>query len=283
MYGAIIGDIAGSVYEFNNIKTKDFPFFRSDSDYTDDTVMTVAVAAALEDAALAAPVTKDEMRGLFIRRMREYGRRYPCPMGAYGASFAAWLRSDEDQPYNSCGNGSAMRVSPCALIAGSLEEAETLAELSAEVTHNHPEGIRGAKATAAAVYLAASGAQAEEIRREILSRYYDIRFTLDEIRPYYRFEGTCQKSVPQALEAFFESVSFEDAIRNVISIGGDTDTTGAICGSVAFAYYTRGGADENTAALVREAQKRIPGEFAEAAERFSLLCKTRDRSIPLVL
>lgn len=283
MYGAMIGDISGSVYEFDNIKTKDFPFYREDCDYTDDSVMTAAVAAALAEAAGRAPVTKEEMHALFVRHMRAYGRRYPYPTGAYGAGFAAWLRSDEDRPYNSCGNGSAMRVSPCGLIAGSLEEAETLAAISAEVSHNHPEGIKGAKAVAAAVFMAGNGASIEEIRQMILNRYYDIRFTLDEIRPVYRFEGTCQCSVPQALEAFFESTGFEDAIRNVISIGGDTDTTGAICGSVAFAYYTRNGTDQNIAELVAQAKTILPEEFCLLADDFSRLCGTRDKSIPIVI
>lgn len=231
MYGAIIGDIVGSVYEFDNIKTKDFPFVSKYSQFTDDTVMTVAVASAL----IKSIKQQLPFKPLLIDEMQSFGRKYPN--AGYGGMFSRWLRSDNPQPYNSFGNGSAMRVSPCGLIAVTLEEALSLAKASAEVTHNHPEGIKGAQATAAAVFLAKSGKNKREIAKFINANFYDLDKSLEEIRPNYSFNETCQETVPQALEAFLESESYEDAIRNAISIGGDSDTIGAITGAVAWAYY----------------------------------------------
>ena len=227
MLGAIIGEIVGSVYEWDNIKSKDFPLFREKCFFTDDTVMTIAVADALLNGG-----TADD----FIDSMKRIGRLYPD--SGYGGRFGSWVLSDEREPYNSWGNGSAMRVSPCGWFAESLVEAETLAEKSAAVTHNHPEGIKGAKATAAAIYLARNGKIKDKIKKYIESKYgYDLSRTLDEIRPVYRFNETCQETVPEAIIAFLESHGFEDAIRNAISLGGDSDTLAAITGSIAEAAY----------------------------------------------
>jgi len=233
MFGAMVGDIVGSKYEFHNIHTKDFPLFGEKCDFTDDTVMTVAVANALhvyrEQKSLAA--FRDECAS----QMRRLGREYPGR--GYGGRFAKWLADDAMGPYNSFGNGSAMRVAPVAWAAGSVEEAETLARASAEPTHNHPEGIKGAQAVAAAIYLGRICKSKKEIRDYIESKYYKLDFTLDDIRPSYSFNETCQGSVPQAIEAFLESENFEDAIRNAVSIGGDSDTIAAMAGSIAESFY----------------------------------------------
>ena len=232
MIGAIFGDIVGSVYEFDNIKTKEFQLFTDKSKFTDDTVMTVAVADALMQFDKVSDL--EAFKKVLIRTMHRYGKKYP--RAGYGGQFRMWLRNEETEPYGSYGNGSAMRVSPVAWYASSLDEALSLAKASAEITHNHPEGVKGAVVTAGATYLARTGATMAEIK-EFVSGYYDMNFTLDEIRPSYYFNETCQHTVPQAIQAFFESISFEDAIRNGISIGGDSDTLCAICGAVAEAYY----------------------------------------------
>ena len=244
MLGAIYGDIVGSVYEFNNIRTKDFELFSEKSEFTDDTVMTLAVANALvifdemtrEENCLDAP-SKNNLayfKEILISEMHTLGDKYPN--AGYGGRFRFWLREKQTEPYGSYGNGSAMRVSPVAWYANSLEECLDFAKASAEVTHNHPEGIKGAVVTAGATYLARTGATMDEIKA-FATKYYKIDFTLDEIRPTYQFNETCQDTVPQAMQAFFESISFEDAIRNAISIGGDSDTLAAITGAVAEAYY----------------------------------------------
>lgn len=255
MLGAIYGDIVGSVYEFNNIRTKNFELFSEKSKFTDDSVMTVAVANALvkfdeivkiDDVFTSnkpnkrddpkAPWRKDLnlFKTFLISEMHTLGDKYPN--AGYGGHFRFWLREKQTEPYGSYGNGSAMRVSPVAWYANSLEECLDFAKASAEVTHNHPEGIKGAVVTAGAAYLARTGAKMDEIKA-FAAKYYKIDFTLDEIRPTYQFNETCQDTVPQAMQAFFESISFEDAIRNAISIGGDSDTLAAITGSVAEAYY----------------------------------------------
>lgn len=233
MIGAIIGDIVGSPYEFDNIKTKDFPLFNKLSIFTDDTVMTIAVGKAL------SKYNREDGLGSFkenlIDIMHNLGERYPdC---GFGGRFEDWVLTKSRKPYNSCGNGSAMRVSPVAWYANCLEEAEELAKASAEITHNHPDGIKGAQATAAAIYLARIGKTKQEIKEYIENKYYQIPFTLDEIRPTYEFVAVNNGTVQPALEAFFESNGFEDAIRNAISIGGDSDTIGAITGAVSEAYY----------------------------------------------
>lgn len=227
MIGAIIGDIVGSVYEWNNIKTKDFPLFSQGCLFTDDTVMTLAIAEGLMNGGSAED---------FIAAMKKYGRLYPD--SGYGGRFGCWLFSDEINPYNSWGNGSAMRVSPVAWAFDILSEVEKSAEISAAVTHNHPEGIKGAQATAAAIFLARKGNTKEEIKAYIENKYgYNLNRSLDEIRPNYRFNESCQETVPEAIIAFLESVDFEDAIRNAISLGGDSDTLAAITGSIAEAAY----------------------------------------------
>ena len=229
MIGAIIGDIVGSRFEFDNIKTKDFDLFTADCDFTDDTVMTLAIAKAFTRRNCA------DFKKILVQTMHEVGGKYPSC--GYGGRFLDWIVDESTKPYNSCGNGSAMRVSAVAWYATSLAEAEELAKISAEVTHNHPEGIKGAQAVAGAIFLAKTGASKDEIRQYITTHYYALDFTLDEIRPTYDYEIVCQTSVPQAIQAFLESDSFEDAIRNAISIGGDSDTVAAICGSIADAYY----------------------------------------------
>ena len=223
MLGAIIGDVVGSLYELSSDKTKDFPLFAPGCRPTDDSIMTVAVGLACLDTDCRSDAS---FKNALIRRMHELGREYPD--AGYGGGFYRWLIYGDTAPYNSYGNGSAMRVSPVAWVATSLEEAETFAQWSAEVTHNHPEGIKGAQAVAAAIYLARDGKSKDEIRAYIEENYYDLSFTIDEIRPSYSFDVTCQGSVPQAIECFLESENFEDAIRNAISLGGDGDTQAAM-------------------------------------------------------
>jgi type I restriction enzyme M protein len=235
MIGAIIGDIAGSVYEFGGIKTKDFPLF---GDYrgekcrfTDDSAMTLAAAGAL----LEADEKGDDLSACAVRWMQMVGRR--CPNAGYGGTFIRWLFAEEPKPYHSYGNGAAMRVSPAAWAAGSLEEALRNADAITAVTHDHPEGIKGGRAVAACVYLARTGADKETIRDHVRRNYYPLKETLAEIRPHYRFDVTCQGSVPQAIQAFLEAESFEDAIRGAISLGGDSDTQAAIAGSIAGPFF----------------------------------------------
>jgi|SRR5579859_7637257 len=226
MLGAIIGDIVGSVYEFNNYRAKDFrPFFHAQAFFTDDTVCTVAVADALLNDRAPAVALKD------------WGRRY-WHVGGWGARFGDWLSGDDMRPYGSYGNGAAMRVSPAGMLAESAEDAIALANRVTEVTHDHPEGLRGAAATAVAIHLARAGSPARGIRAEVAQRFrYDLSASVDEIRPNYRYNETCQDSVPQALICALEASDFEDAIRNAISIGGDSDTIAAIAGGVAEALF----------------------------------------------
>lgn len=263
LYGAVIGDIVGSKYEFDNIKHKDFPLFSDGCSYTDDTVMTIAVANALQSAR----DDRDRFVSCLIKEMQRLGRAYPYPQGGYGGRFAYWLRSENPEPYNSFGNGSAMRVSPCAIYAAELEEALELAELSASVTHNHPEGIKGAKAVAAAIFLAKSGKTKEEIKEYIGQNFYELNESVDEIRKYYTFNETCQGTVPQAIIAFLESDSFEDAVRNAVSVGGDTDTVAAITGSVAWAFYLNASEDTHDGLILR-ANTYLPREFIDTIRLF---------------
>jgi len=231
MLGAIIGDIVGSRYEWNNIKTKEFEFLTYHCEFTDDSVMSLAVAKALLDC-----VDFYESLGKFtVKAMQEVGRPYPnC---GYGDMFRRWMYSDYPKPYNSFGNGAAMRVSACGFAANTLDEAIVLSRKVTEVTHDHPEGIKGAEATAVCIFLARTGSNILEIRDYVNEHYYPMNFTLSSIRDTYQFNETCQDTVPQAIMAFLESVSFEDAIRNAISIGGDSDTLAAITGGIAEAYY----------------------------------------------
>ena len=241
MLGAIIGDIVGSIYEFDNIKTKDFNLFTNEMFFTDDTVMTVAIADAIMNGG---------QHENFIQSMKKWGGDYIDK--SYGHSFRRWLKLDIAKPYNSWGNGSAMRVSPCGWVAKldipieeGIKQTEELARMSAEVTHNHPEGIKGAQATASSIFFMRHGKSKnaiEEYKNKlkdyIQNKYkYDLNFTLNEIRPSYAFNESCQKTVPQAIVSFLESENFEDAIRNAISIGGDSDTLAAITGSIAEAAY----------------------------------------------
>lgn len=232
MLGAIIGDAAGSLYEFESHKTKEFELFGEGARLTDDSLMTVAVACACASGDI---YDEADFKSSVKWWMRKIGREYPH--AGYGGMFSRWLESDLMGAYNSFGNGSAMRVSPVAWAAQSLEEAEALAKWSAEVTHNHPEGIKGAQAVAAAVFLARTGKSKEEIKAYTESHYYKLDFTLDEIRPGYSFDVTCQGSVPQAIQCFIEATDFEDAVRNAVSLGGDGDTQAAMAGAVAEAYY----------------------------------------------
>ena len=231
MYGAIVGDIVGSRFEYENIKTKDFELFHEDCEFTDDTIMTLAV----HDALVACQGNYANLKETVIRKFQEAYQAYPN--GDYGLRFRRWLQNGETEPYGSWGNGAAMRVSPCGWFAESLEEAKALSYTVTAVTHNHPEGIKGAEATTVAIFLARAGHTKDFIREVILRDYYPINFTLDQIRPFYRFNESSQGTVPFALQAFFESNSFEDAIRNAVSIGGDCDTLTAITGAVADAYY----------------------------------------------
>ena len=231
MLGAIIGDIVGFRYEWNNIKTKDFDFFYPKATFTDDSVMTLAIAKAI----MESNGNCNKLNELAAKDMRELGRLYPNR--GYGIMFSNWLDLDTMGAYNSFGNGAAMRVSPCGFAAETLDEAKILARKVTEVTHNHPEGLKGAEATAACIFLAKNGMSIPEIREYVNSNYYPMDFTIDGIRDSYQYNVTCQGSVPQAIMAFLESDSFEDAIRNAISIGGDSDTIAAITGGIAEAYY----------------------------------------------
>lgn len=231
MLGAIIGDIVGSRFEGHNIKSKDFKLFTYRCRPTDDSIMTLALSKAI----LVSKPDYSDLSQLAVKYMQEIGQKYPhC---GYGRGFKGWLFSDDPKPYNSWGNGSAMRIGAIGFAAKNLDEAKVMSQKVTEVTHNHPEGLKGAEATVVATYMARQGSSLSEIRDFIDKNYYPMDFTLDAIRPTYNFDATCQGTVPQALMAFFESTSFEDAIRNAISIGGDSDTLAAICGSVAEAYY----------------------------------------------
>ena len=235
MLGAIIGDTAGSVYEFNNIKTIDFPFFSEKSDYTDDSIMTMAVAEWL----LKDPTHgMDTLEASFV----SFARKYPCPMGGYGGGFQRWLfRSDgHREPYNSWGNGASMRASANGWMFDTLEETERVAGLSAAITHNHPEGIKGAQSTAAAIFMARNGSSKEAIRSYITERYgYNLDRTCDEIRPVYQWDSSCQGTTPEAMVAFLDSTDFESAIRLAVSLGGDSDTLACITGGIAEAFYKK--------------------------------------------
>lgn len=231
MIGAIIGDIVGSRFEFDNYRKKDFELFTDDCFPTDDSIMTVAVGKAI----LECEGNYTHLSERAIDCMQELGRPYPdC---GFGGSFYDWIYSENPKPYNSFGNGAAMRVSGAGFAARTLDEAKELAYKVTAVSHNHPEGIKGAEAVAVAIYLARHGKTKDEIRAYIEGNYYKIDFTIDEIRPNYEFNETCQNTVPQAFAAFFEADGFEDTIRNAISVGGDSDTLAAIAGSIAEAFY----------------------------------------------
>ena len=250
MIGVIIGDIVGSRFEFNNHRSKDFELFTDKCFVTDDSIMTLAVAKALLETDKAF-IKGQKIKGQITTRhdeeyldrlsentvvaMQVIGRNYPnC---GYGGSFGRWIFSENPQPYGSYGNGAAMRISPVGAIAESVDEVKLLSRAVTAISHNHVEGLKGAEATAMAIYLARTGHSKDQILEYILENYYEIDFILDAIRGSYRFDVTCQGTVPQAIQAFLEADSFEDAIRNAISIGGDSDTLAAITGSIAEAYY----------------------------------------------
>lgn len=255
MYGAILGDIIGSPYEFDQgNKHKEFPLFCEESRFTDDTVMTIAVAEAFLDAQGATDMAW--IRRRLIKSMHKWGKQYPN--AGYGGRFGMWLFINGEEPYNSFGNGSAMRVSSVAWLYHDLSTVRKMAHLSAEVTHNHPEGIKGAEATASAIFLARTGSTKTEIKEYIEQNFhYDLSRTCDEIRPCYRHVESCQETVPEAITAFLEGEYFEDVIRNAVSLGGDCDTLTCIAGAIAEGFY--GIPDD----LVQECRKRLPGEMLE--------------------
>ena len=256
--GSIIGDTVGSVYEFNNHKSVDFPLFDPECDYTDDSILTVAVAKWLVTDKKHTLEKLDEC-------LVDFTRRYPDPMGSYGTGYWAWSRSKNRKPYNSWGNGSAMRVSAVGWAFDTLQETLEIAKRSAEITHNHPEGIKGAQATAAAIYLARTGKSKQEIKDYITATFgYDLTRTCDDIRPKYHFDGSCQGTVPEAMTAFFDSTDFESAIRLGVSLGGDTDTLVCITGGIAEAFYKK-----IPQAITDKILSMIPQEFKDILGEFN--------------
>ena len=268
MYGAILGDIIGSPFEFDRgDKTKDFKLFSRRSHFTDDSVMTLAVCEAL--LKVGQDATVKEIEDAVITSMQSWGRRYPHE--GYGGYFRCWLTARHPEPYNSFGNGSAMRVSAAGWLYDSLEKTRVVAKATANVTHNHPEGIKGAESTASAIFMARNGSSKEEIKKYIENEFhYDLNRTLDEIRPSFHMHETCQKTVPEAIIAFLEAKDFEDAIRNAVSLGGDTDTLGAITGSIAEAYF---GIPE---ALRSECRNRINKDMRDVVDTFYSLVRKDD-------
>ena len=235
MIGAVIGDIVGSRFEFDDMnKSRDFEFFTPECDYTDDTVMTIAVAEALMDVGSDAGET--EVKDALIKSMKKWGKKYPY--AGYGSRFISWVLSDEHEPYGSYGNGSGMRVSSVGWLYDTIERTREVARWTAEITHNHPEGIKGAESVASAIFMARNGASKEEIKAYIGNEFgYDLSRTLDDIRPTYYHVEDCMHTMPEAFECFFEAESYEETIRNVMYIGGDTDTLGAIAGAIAEAFW----------------------------------------------
>ena len=259
MLGAMIGDIIGSVYEWNNWKDKRFKLFHPQCRMTDDSVMTAAVASALLSSDLQ---DLEQFKENLVAEMHRFGKAYPG-LG-YGPRFEKWLIQGDTKPYGSLANGSAMRVSPVAWVAETMEECLTLAKASAEVTHDHPEGIAGAQALAGAIFLAKMG-ERKEVIRDFVENYYSLDFTLDGIRDEYQFDVSCAGSVPQAIVAFLEATGYEDAIRNAVSIGGDSDTIACMTGAVAAAFY---GIPKD---IREEAGPFIDGEVRNVLDRFTRL------------
>ncbi|MDJ1470071.1 ADP-ribosylglycohydrolase family protein [Cytophagaceae bacterium DM2B3-1] len=250
MLGAIAGDIIGSLYEIRGLKTMDFPLFVPESRFTDDTVLTMAVADALLDS------------GRYAEKIHSYGNKYP--LAGYGKSFRDWLQSTDLQPYNSWGNGSAMRVSPVSYVYGSLDEVLQEAEKSAVVTHNHPEGVKGAQAIAAAVFLARKRSSKQEIKEYVQNTFgYNLERSIEQIRPDYKFDVSCQGSVPESIIAFLESTDVENAIRLAISLGGDTDTMACMAGSIAEPFY--GGLPKE---IEIEVRKRLTADLLQTMDAF---------------
>jgi ADP-ribosylglycohydrolase len=250
LIGAIIGDVVGSVYEFNNHRSKEFPLFKENSTFTDDSVLTFATAKVLLDG------------GDYGAMYQQFARAYPNR--GYGGGFARWIKRDDPKPYNSFGNGSAMRVAPVGFVFPDLERTLAEAKRSAEVTHNHPEGIKGAQAVALAIWMARQGEEKAAIRREVTQQFgYDLSRSCDVIREENEFDETCQGSVPEAITCFLVSTDFEDCIRLAISIGGDSDTIACIAGGIAQAYYV-----DIPDWIVKETRARLPFDFLEILHRF---------------
>ena len=252
MLGAIIGDVVGSRFEFNNYRSKNFEMFTKYNEVTDDSIMTIAVMDILMNGYI-----NDKEK--IVDTFKKWGRKYPN--SGYGGMFGRWLFTDDREAYNSFGNGSAMRVSPVGCLAKSEEEVVDWATKVSEVTHNHSEGIKGAVVTAMCVYYAKNGKSKEEIR-EYVSGYYDINFDYEKLKREYYFNETCQETVPQAIYCFLISDSFEDCIRTCVSIGGDTDTVCAIAGGIAEAYY---GIDEK---IIIGVEKYLDKEQKEVVDAF---------------
>ncbi len=251
MLGAIAGDIIGSVFEHRPTNEKDFPLFTENSVFTDDTVLTVAVANAI--------LTNTD----YGQNIISFGRKFPN--AGYGGFFFRWLFSDNPEPYNSFGNGSAMRVSPVGFAVDSVDSVLEEAKKSAEITHNHREGIKGAQAVAVAILLARQGKTKQEIREDITRRFgYDLQRTVDDIRPGYHFDVTCQGSVPESIIAFLDATDFEDAIRNAISLGGDADTMACIAGAIAQAFY-----QEISAHILKQVKQRLTPMMIDIVNQFN--------------
>lgn len=261
MYGAIIGDIIGSRFEFDRgRKTKKFELFTGECDFTDDTIMTAAVAEALMDAGPDAD--EKTIKGAVIRSMKKWGQKYPN--AGYGARFISWVLTDDPKPYGSYGNGSGMRVSSAGWLYDSIERTREVARWTAEVSHNHPEGVKGAESVAAAIYMARNGSSKDEIKAYIENEFgYDLSRTLEEIRPTYHHVEDCMHTMPEAFTCFLESESYEDCIRNVMFIGGDTDTLGAIAGAVAEAFWGL------PIGIIIQAKDFIPDDVEKVVERFN--------------
>lgn len=259
MYGAILGDMIGAPYEFDRgNKTKEFPLFNRDSQYTDDSVMTIAVAEALMDSM---GKSDDEVKAALVISMQKWGHKYPY--AGYGGMFSVWLEEKNPKPYGSFGNGSAMRVSTAGWLYDTIEETRRYAKLTAEVTHNHPEGVKGAEAVASAIFMARNGSTKDEIKDFIIGEFgYDLSRTCDEIRPTYHHVETCQQTVPEAITAFLEGEGFEDVIRTAVSLGGDCDTLTCIAGSISEAFYGVPDIDK------LECRVRLPEDMLAVLERF---------------
>ena len=268
MIGAIVGDIAGSRFEWHNRKSKQFTLMKGRSEsrhpccFTDDTVMTLALAEAILKWREGGGGSYAALSEAAIRHMQDFGRRYPG--AGYGSAFRHWLRDDDPQPYNSWGNGSAMRVSACGWAGRTLDEVKAMSRAVTEVTHNHPEGIKGAEAVASVIWAARNGWSKDRIRKYVEKEFYPLKKTCDQIRPTYHFDVSCQGTVPQAITAFLEGDGFEDVIRTAVSLGGDCDTLTCIAGGMAEAMY---GVPEE---LKEECRRRLEPDMVKVLERFDM-------------
>ena len=271
MYGAILGDMIGAPFEFDRgKKTKDFTLFGKGTEFTDDSVMTVAVAEVLvnieEKGGFSVHISPEEVRKSLAAAMRKWGRKYPH--AGYGVRFSSWIFDETMGPYNSYGNGSAMRVAAVGWLYDSIEKTREAARITSEVTHDHPEGIKGAEAAASAIFLARTGSSKQAIKKYIEDEFgYDLSRTCDEIRPGYHHVESCQQTVPEAITAFLEGKDFEDVIRTAVSLGGDCDTLTCIAGSIAEAFY------EVPDFMIAECKKHLPAEMIAVIERFKSVAK----------